>query len=261
MIASLLRAIAFDCLACVRQEAFFTLSIKERQVKIKKVLTLYPESLSTYLTHCSQQAFVCDFTTLIQSQFTSFTPNSSTLTHAPVDKSLLESFTIGTDTIQLSEAFVSDVYAFLAEQHSLQEKTRSSPQPNLWREAVISFFAHELPLFLDQVEGHALAMDNTALGRSLQHIQQLQEISLLETSIATFLKEEAGFQLATVLSPLPLSFSQRQQIRQDLAKRSSSLVTLFRIDPSLAGGITLFINGTLFDQSWLARIRTLQTVR
>lgn len=259
MIASLLRALTFDCLSCVDQDGFFDLPASKRKALIHEKLGTYPSSMTEYLSTVAKDQYVFDLVPLIRSQFQSFEQKQSPISSAKIDTSLLQPFSIGKETVQLSEAFVSDLFAFIAEQSPLTKVSQT--KSNQFREAVVNFFTHEMTSFFDQRSIESIASVHTAIGAFLQRILDLQELVNLETSVAAFLKEAAGFQIATVLSPVSLTSEQRQEIRDDIRKKSEELIVLFRIDPSLAGGMALFMNGTLFDQTWLTRIRSLQTNR
>jgi F0F1-type ATP synthase delta subunit len=254
MISSLLAALTKDVLSIVRTGEFFALSLEGRREKIEQDAGLsYPTALSAYLTNVSEQVFVEDMKSLSSSLAAGKESMGSFL--VPVRTGLYPVKNDSPTQDGLSAEFWSDIQALLT---TIEASGDQEVRSNTFVDAVRMVFAEEIAdvIDLEAVSSKFIGPETAAF---LEAAFRTGRGEALTRGLQVFLREQGEGVSPVIQSPSPLSPNEKRSFRTFLRERYPGSFTVFEVEPSLGGGIRLFVNGTLFDESWMTQVAHLLT--
>lgn len=105
---------------------------------------------------------------------------------------------------------------------------------------------------------------STEIKNFLNMLAQAGDLDLLPsvmTSLRSSLSDQAETQEAEIVSAVELGEAEKEQLRMQLtAKHGAGLVFVFRVDPSLMGGLRVRVGDSLIDHTVASRLTALREV-
>jgi hypothetical protein len=266
MLITLLSAFLKDLVTVARAEAFFEFSEAKREAEIERMLGAgYPRALRGYLATASAEAFVADVQGLlpiitashgVPGHLLESTKQGSIEEYRfdlpPLQKGEKSSAQkIDPAAVALSEEFLSDIRVLLRDIANHDEE--SVRRPNGFVQALAAAFSEEVADVFDGAEMWPAKVSleaQTVLGRLLATGRAIE----MGRDIQRFLQEQCSIDSPTLQSPVPLSSSERVDMRASLRARYPGTFPVFDVEPSLGGGLRLFYKGELLDESWMTNV-------
>lgn len=248
MIAALLAAFTREILSVTRTEEFFALPSAQRQKKVQQALGVrYPQAMCSYLSNCSEQEYVEDIRSLL--------PLLVSIKGVPkrhvVEGSSIAPIVQKTNAKDgLSEEFWSDLRSLLT---GIEAAGEGEARDNRFIRAYAQTLSEEVADALDQVSIDDQVFGSQTHGLLTSFVETGREIDL-GYEIQTFLREQMGVASPVIQSPQPLTSQEKQQIRSVLREQYQGSFVVFEVEASLGGGLRLFYQGTLFDESWMTQM-------
>ena len=265
MLMHLFSACVADTLSVVRTQDFFESSAAQRRERLKHAVL--PRAIRGYVERVSAEVFVNDVQALVPlltsskgisgrllepTQANEFEPMRLTVPVTGTSKK--EVLRTGTDLdvarVELSPEFFSDMNELLRE---IVQETDTEPRSNGFVVAFCEALSDEIAEAID-TETAEEAKLGTRLAQMLAQVFHAERALELGREIQSFLQMQIGVASPLVQSPYPFSAEQKQEIRTSLLERYPGSFVLFETEASLGGGIRLFYNGKLFDESWMTRM-------
>ena len=270
MLTTLLSAFLKDVVTVAQTEAFFDLSPSERKKRwVAQVGKTYSAALQQYLMAVKAEDFVKDVRLLLPV----VTDGRGVLGHLldasqgssderlplQLPPSLASSKgaqeKLQPSAVDLSEEFVSDIQALL---HELTQDQDAERYDNRLVASFAASLAAEVADEFDRDEPE-IGGQKTHATEFLQRVFSTGRTSEMGYEIQRFLADYCKIDSPILQSPYAFSSEEKQQAREFLRKRYPGSFPLFEVEPSLGGGLRLFYQGALLDESWATQIDHLFT--
>lgn len=250
MISALLSAITKDVLSFSGGESFFALPAEERRLKLEELVgASCPRAIQAYLLGVPEQAFFEDVQSLV-SVLASAKELVGPLT-VQSNKQVYDLQSDRSDLAGLSEEFWSDVQALLGE---IQNKGDQNERQNGFVSAIATVLTEEVADVFDCGSVHSSHHIGPETRDYLTFVLTTGRVADCEHRIQAFLRDQTGVASPVIQSPSPLSPEEKAGFRSVVRDRYPGSYAVFEVEPSLGGGIRLFVNGRLLDESWMTRI-------
>ena len=254
MLSTLLAACVKDILSLVRTESFFACSSDERRARVKRVMHAgYPQALAEYLIKVSEQSFVEELQSILP-----IVTSAKGLADSRIVRSLATQLPVQSTSSAdeaLSVEFWSDLQALLSEIGTVGEQ---EARQNQLVHAFAEVLTQEIAGAFDQESTQAQTL-GPAVSEFLEHVFTTGRSIELGYQIQKFLREQFEVASPVIQSPSPLSSKEKSEIRSVLRKRYTGSFPVFEVETSLGGGLRIFVQGTLLDESWMTQITRLLT--
>lgn len=246
MFASLLRAAMKDVLGAV--------------TKRTTLVSSYPHALRVYAEQTTQDGLAEDLRALLPAlaygtSLRGIATREEGGEGSAKGLNLAERFArepIGSRAPMPSMEFMRDLDQYL---QSLA-KTQATRVENGFVKALAIACREEIAASLDDAQ---VSFPGTELGALLQEWHRRTVVTVAEEHIGEVLARECGVTPVLVQSAAPVAPSVRQEMRAALARNYGAVFVRFRTEPSVFGGLRVFVRGALQDQTWIARVgRVLQ---
>lgn len=250
MISALLSAITKDVLSFIEGESFFALSAEERRLKLEQSVGVScPRGIQAYLLQVTEQLFLEDVQSLV-----SVLASAKELAGPLTVQSNVRAYDLQrdrSDLAGLSVEFWSDLQALLGE---IQVKGDQDSRQNAFVAAIATVLTEEVADVFDRGSVQPSHRVGPETRNYLTFTLRTGRVTECEHRIQTFLRDQTGVASPVIQSPSPLSPEEKTGFRSVLRDRYPGSYAVFEVEPSLGGGIRLFVNGRLLDESWMTRI-------
>lgn len=158
----------------------------------------------------------------------------------------------------------------------LVSPTQTNPAENKFLEAVAEFITENLSNKLDVLDAtyakmnhkdqvsvvEKLVPSNTRLGTSLKDLMLYNSIQEIAQGLNEFLGAVTNTPYVIVQTPTEISQDLKKEIRTELTKElKTNCLPIFQVNKNLIGGLRVFINGEVTDNSWLGRINFITQIK
>ncbi len=252
MLVTLLSAFVKDTVSVGRNQAFFASPEQGRRARIKEHLgEFYPAALQDYLAKISAEDFMSDIESLLPTLTSKHRPGDQ-LVISP-RRSHVSKIRLETEAGALSPETASDLQSFF---QTLVQPDDADIPPNQLLLAIYQVLTQEVASAIDQQQAWKSQPESQA-AQVLQQCIASNQTTQLSREIQVFIQSQQGISSPTVQSPIEITAAQKQEMRAQLQRQYPGSFPIFELEPSLAGGLRIFHQGALLDQSWITQIANL----
>lgn len=158
----------------------------------------------------------------------------------------------------------------------LVSPAQANPNGNKLLEAVAQFLTENLSNKLDVLDAdfskmshkdqvkvvEKLVPSNTKLGTSLKDLMLYNSTQEIYQGLNEFLGAVTNTPYVIVQTPTEISQDLKKEIRAELTKElKTNCLPIFQVNKNLIGGLRVFIDGEVTDNSWLGRINFITQIK